>query len=73
MVGRLVERPAFLNPIEMKLKKEYGAVEIKSLGIKLTQDSTEQEIKDVLKHAPHLSQFIDGATTKPKTDGKTTK
>jgi len=50
----------------MHLKKEHGVLEIKSLGIKLTQNSTEEEVKRALKHAPHIAQFLDGATKQSK-------
>ncbi len=53
----------------MKLKNKHGAIEIKSMGIRLTQNSSEDEIKRALKHAPHLSSYIDG-TTKPVKDVK---
>ncbi len=50
----------------MHLKKTHGKIEIKALGIKLTQKSTEEQIKSALKAAPQLSVYIDGITDKPK-------
>ncbi len=52
----------------MKLKSKLGSLEVKSLGITLTQKSTEDEIKRAIKHQPNIAQFIEGATTKAKTN-----
>ena len=56
----------------MKLKANCGRLEVKGLGITLTQSSTEDEIKRALKHSPNLAQFIEGAPSTKKTlgDGK---
>lgn len=51
----------------MKLKKDVGKVEVKALGLILTQESTEEEIKMAIKHQPSIARFVDGAPTeKPK-------
>lgn len=51
----------------MKLKKDVGKVEVKALGLILTPESTEEEIKEAIKHQPSIARFVDGATTeKPK-------
>ena len=50
----------------MKLKNTIGSLEVKGLGITLTKDSTEAEIKRAIKHQPNIAQFVEGA--KPKTD-----
>ena len=47
----------------MKLKANCGRIEVKGLGITLTQNSTEAQIAKALKHQPGLAQFIDGAKT----------
>lgn len=52
----------------MKLRKDIGILEVKNLGIVLTQESTPDQISRALKHAPHLSKFIDNP--KSKSDGK---
>jgi len=49
----------------MKLKKTIGSLEVKGLGITLTQSSSEEEVKRAIKHQPNIAQFCEGA--KPKT------
>ena len=48
----------------MKLKAEHGAIEVRALGIRLTQESTREEVAQALKAAPQIEQFLekDGAT-----------
>lgn len=57
----------------MKLKANHGALEIKGLGIRLTQDSTDAQIQKALDVAPHIAKFIDGAGKQPKKDIKDVK
>ncbi len=55
----------------MKLKANCGRIEVKGLGITLTQKSSEDEIRKALKHRPAIAQFIDGIPSKAKVaDGK---
>jgi uncharacterized protein YlxW (UPF0749 family) len=48
----------------MKLKKSIGSLEVKGLGITLTQNSTEEEVKRAIKHQPNIAQFVEGAKAK---------
>ncbi len=48
----------------MNLKKSVGSLQVKGLGITLTQNSTEAEIKRAIKHQPNIAQFIEGAKSK---------
>jgi len=43
----------------MKLLKNVGRLEIKSLGITLTQDSKSSDVERALKHEPTISKFIE--------------
>ena len=46
----------------MKLKKNIGKLQVKGLGITLTQDSTEEEIKRAIKHQPSIKDSVEGVT-----------
>ena len=48
----------------MKLKKSVGSLEVKGLGITLTQNSSEEDIKRAIKHQPNIAQFCEGAKAK---------
>lgn len=51
----------------MKLKKNIGKLEVKALGLILTQNSTEEEIQRAIKHQPSIADSVEGAkTTKAK-------
>jgi len=43
----------------MKLLKSLGRVEIKSLGIVLTQSSSSDEIERAIKHTPVLKKYVE--------------
>lgn len=44
----------------IKLKANCGRIEVKCLGLVLTQKSTEEEILRALKKRPSLSNFVTG-------------
>ena len=52
----------------MKLKKNIGRLEVKALGLVLTQDSTEEEIKRAIKHQPSIKDSLEGASTSKAKD-----
>ena len=56
-----------------QLKKGFGRVEIKGLGISLDKNSTQQQIENAIKRVPRLAaKFEEVEELKIKNDGKKT-
>lgn len=53
----------------LKLNDKTGKLIISSLGIKLSQDSTQEELERAVKHRPELLGRFIVETNKPETNG----
>ncbi len=45
---------------QLKLKSDVGRVEVKGLGIVLTPESSEADIKRAIKRQPNIMQLVEG-------------
>ena len=47
----------------LKLKNNLGKIQVKSLGIVLTEKSSQEDIERAIKHQPVLEKFFDNVKT----------
>jgi len=58
----------------LRLKKNIGRLEVKGLGITLTQAAPESILKRAIEQQPSIAQFCEEVKdSKSKTDGKDSK